>query len=207
VFQRQCQPHLTETVKESVEGICLKIYHLSADYAKKIKEKHNEVLKENGISGIFVHYIFCTALEILYVAYLYYSLLTGLLISFHISQCCEKCMCAHMCMRVRTHTHTHTFTHSYVYSLSSLQLHCCLQTMRSQRPFHIIVEQIFTYECMFYTCTKRLPAYERVECVDYTLISAILIEWVKNICILSTGMQLDLCTNLLLASVPILPVT
>lgn len=49
-LKRQCQPHLMETVKESVEGICLKIYHLSADYAKKIKEKHSEVLKENGIS-------------------------------------------------------------------------------------------------------------------------------------------------------------
>jgi phosphorylated CTD-interacting factor 1 len=49
-----------ETVKESVEGICLKIYHLSADYAKKIKEKHSEVLKENGISGILIYCIFCT---------------------------------------------------------------------------------------------------------------------------------------------------
>ncbi|XP_021938704.1 phosphorylated CTD-interacting factor 1 isoform X1 [Zootermopsis nevadensis] len=51
-LKRQCQPHLTETVKESVEGICLKIYHLSADYAKKIKEKHTEVLKESGISEV-----------------------------------------------------------------------------------------------------------------------------------------------------------
>jgi len=70
-----------ETVKESVEGICLKIYHLSADYAKKIKEKHSEVLKENGISGIFIHCIFCTALEILCVAEICYSFLTG----WHIS--------------------------------------------------------------------------------------------------------------------------
>jgi len=79
-----------ETVKESVEGICLKIYHLSADYAKKIKEKHSEVLKENGISGIFVHCMFCTALEILYVADLCYSFLTGWCIPYHNSQCCEK---------------------------------------------------------------------------------------------------------------------
>lgn len=50
-FQAQCQPHLTETVKSSVEGICLKVYHLSADYAKKIKDKHWEILKEQGISG------------------------------------------------------------------------------------------------------------------------------------------------------------
>lgn len=48
-FQRQCQPHLAETVKASVEGICLKIYHLSAEYARKIREKHSALLKENGI--------------------------------------------------------------------------------------------------------------------------------------------------------------
>nr|CAD7426340.1 unnamed protein product [Timema monikensis] len=35
-MKQQCQPHLTETVKDSVEGICLKIYHLSAEHAKKI---------------------------------------------------------------------------------------------------------------------------------------------------------------------------
>lgn len=49
-LREQCQPHLTETVKESVEGICLKIYHLSTEYAKKIREKHIEILKEHGIS-------------------------------------------------------------------------------------------------------------------------------------------------------------
>ncbi|XP_067001786.2 mRNA (2'-O-methyladenosine-N(6)-)-methyltransferase [Anabrus simplex] len=51
-LKRQCQPHLTDTVKASVEGICLKIYHLSADYAKKVKEKNSELLKENGIPEI-----------------------------------------------------------------------------------------------------------------------------------------------------------
>lgn len=49
ILQRQCQPHLAETVKASVEGICLKIYHLSAEYARKIREKHSNLLKENGI--------------------------------------------------------------------------------------------------------------------------------------------------------------
>lgn len=48
-LQRQCQPHLAETAKASVEGICLKIYHLSAEYARKIREKHGVLLKENGI--------------------------------------------------------------------------------------------------------------------------------------------------------------
>jgi len=84
----------------------LKIYHLSADYAKKIKEKHVEVLKENGISGIFIHSIFCTALEILYVADLCYSFLTGWHISYHNSQCYEKCTCAR--------AHTHTLIHSLI---------------------------------------------------------------------------------------------
>ncbi|XP_043275592.1 mRNA (2'-O-methyladenosine-N(6)-)-methyltransferase [Venturia canescens] len=51
-LKRQCQPHLTETVKNSVEGICLKIYHLSTDYAKKVKEKNNQILKDNGLGDV-----------------------------------------------------------------------------------------------------------------------------------------------------------
>ncbi|XP_049949039.1 mRNA (2'-O-methyladenosine-N(6)-)-methyltransferase [Schistocerca serialis cubense] len=51
-LKRQCQPHLTEAVKSSVEGICLKIYHLSVEYAKKVKDKHIEILKEHGISEV-----------------------------------------------------------------------------------------------------------------------------------------------------------
>ncbi|KAL0274131.1 UNVERIFIED_CONTAM: hypothetical protein PYX00_006629 [Menopon gallinae] len=48
-LKSQCQPHLTETVKESVEGICLKIYHLSAEHTKKIMEKSREILRDSGI--------------------------------------------------------------------------------------------------------------------------------------------------------------
>lgn len=51
-LRRQCQPHLAETVKASVEGICLKIYHLSAEYARKIKAKHSALLKESGIQEL-----------------------------------------------------------------------------------------------------------------------------------------------------------
>ncbi|XP_046411649.1 mRNA (2'-O-methyladenosine-N(6)-)-methyltransferase isoform X1 [Neodiprion fabricii] len=51
-LKRQCQPHLTETVKASVEGICLKIYHLSTDYAKKIKDKNNQMTKEGGLADV-----------------------------------------------------------------------------------------------------------------------------------------------------------
>lgn len=54
MLQGQCQPHLTETVKESVERICLKIFHLSADHVKKIKEKNAEILRENGIQGSLI---------------------------------------------------------------------------------------------------------------------------------------------------------
>ena len=50
-LKRQCQPHLTEAAKSSVEGICVKMNNLSTEYAKKIRDKHNELLKENGLAG------------------------------------------------------------------------------------------------------------------------------------------------------------
>lgn len=36
-------------MKASVEGICLKIYNLSVEYAKKVKEKSSAILKEHGM--------------------------------------------------------------------------------------------------------------------------------------------------------------
>ncbi|EDW80172.1 uncharacterized protein Dwil_GK23609 [Drosophila willistoni] len=48
-LKRQCEPHLVETVKSSVETLCIKIYHLSADHARKIRERHIQLLKEHGI--------------------------------------------------------------------------------------------------------------------------------------------------------------
>ena len=48
-LRRQCEPHLTETVKSSVETLCVKIYHLSAEQARKIRERHMQLLKEHGI--------------------------------------------------------------------------------------------------------------------------------------------------------------
>ena len=50
-FQTNCQPHITEAAKNSVEGICRKMYNSSCDYAQKIQEKNAEILRENGISG------------------------------------------------------------------------------------------------------------------------------------------------------------
>jgi hypothetical protein len=51
-FQTNCQPHITEAAKNSVEGICRKMYNSSCDYAQKIQEKNAEILRENGISGM-----------------------------------------------------------------------------------------------------------------------------------------------------------
>ncbi|XP_001353012.1 mRNA (2'-O-methyladenosine-N(6)-)-methyltransferase [Drosophila pseudoobscura] len=48
-LKRQCEPHLVETVKSSVETLCVKIYHLSADHSRKIRERHLQLLKEHGI--------------------------------------------------------------------------------------------------------------------------------------------------------------
>lgn len=35
-----------------MEGICLKIYCLSAEHARKVKEKTNAILKENGLGEL-----------------------------------------------------------------------------------------------------------------------------------------------------------
>lgn len=48
-LKRQCEPHLVATVKGSVEQLCIKIYHLSAEHARKIRERNLQMLKENGI--------------------------------------------------------------------------------------------------------------------------------------------------------------
>lgn len=48
-LKRQCQPHLTETAKSSVEGICCKMYNISCESVRKIHEFHWQLLKEHGI--------------------------------------------------------------------------------------------------------------------------------------------------------------
>nr|CAG4643775.1 EOG090X02BU [Lepidurus arcticus] len=48
-LKRQCTPHLTEAAKLSVEGICLKINTLSGEYAKKIKDRQQELYKEQEV--------------------------------------------------------------------------------------------------------------------------------------------------------------
>lgn len=49
-LKTQCQPHITEAAKSSVEGICRKMYNLSCDYANKVNEKNQEILKEANIN-------------------------------------------------------------------------------------------------------------------------------------------------------------
>lgn len=48
-LKRQCEPHLVATVRGTVEALCTKIYNISAENARKIRERHAQVLKDNGI--------------------------------------------------------------------------------------------------------------------------------------------------------------
>lgn len=50
-LRKQCGPHVSAAAKDSVEGICSKIYHISLEYVKRIREKHLAILKEHSISG------------------------------------------------------------------------------------------------------------------------------------------------------------
>ncbi|XP_045193105.1 mRNA (2'-O-methyladenosine-N(6)-)-methyltransferase-like [Mercenaria mercenaria] len=51
-LKRQCQPHVTEAAKTSVEGICTKMYNMACEMAKKISDKHWELLREFNINEI-----------------------------------------------------------------------------------------------------------------------------------------------------------
>lgn len=48
-LRQQCQPHLTEAAKSSVEGICHKVYVTSVESAKKSQERMSELVKEQAI--------------------------------------------------------------------------------------------------------------------------------------------------------------
>ncbi|ELU00100.1 hypothetical protein CAPTEDRAFT_219923 [Capitella teleta] len=48
-LKKQCQPHIMEVAKSSVEGICLKMYNTAVDHVKKIHERHWEILAEMKI--------------------------------------------------------------------------------------------------------------------------------------------------------------
>ena len=55
-LKRQCQPHVTEAAKSSVEGICSKMYNMAYEAVKKIQEKQSEILKENNIQGLLDYF-------------------------------------------------------------------------------------------------------------------------------------------------------
>uniref|UniRef100_A0A8C5R6I7 mRNA (2'-O-methyladenosine-N(6)-)-methyltransferase n=1 Tax=Leptobrachium leishanense TaxID=445787 RepID=A0A8C5R6I7_9ANUR len=48
-LRRQCGPHMAAVAKDSVEGICSKIFHISREYVKRIRERHLEILREANI--------------------------------------------------------------------------------------------------------------------------------------------------------------
>ncbi|KAE8575612.1 hypothetical protein XENTR_v10003888 [Xenopus tropicalis] len=48
-LRKQCGPHMAAVAKDSVEGICSKIYHISREYVKRIREKHLALLRDANI--------------------------------------------------------------------------------------------------------------------------------------------------------------
>uniref|UniRef100_A0A8C2JDD2 mRNA (2'-O-methyladenosine-N(6)-)-methyltransferase n=1 Tax=Cyprinus carpio TaxID=7962 RepID=A0A8C2JDD2_CYPCA len=49
-LRKQCGPHVASVAKDSVEGICSKIYHISAEYVRRMRQAHLTLLKECNIS-------------------------------------------------------------------------------------------------------------------------------------------------------------
>ncbi|XP_062402264.1 mRNA (2'-O-methyladenosine-N(6)-)-methyltransferase [Sardina pilchardus] len=49
-LRKQCGPHVTAVAKDSVEGICTKIYHISAEYVRRIRQIHLSLLKDCNIT-------------------------------------------------------------------------------------------------------------------------------------------------------------
>ncbi|KAM6981370.1 mRNA (2'-O-methyladenosine-N(6)-)-methyltransferase [Aplochiton taeniatus] len=49
-LRKQCGPHVTAVAKDSVEGICTKIYHISAEYSRRIRQTHLSLLKDCNIT-------------------------------------------------------------------------------------------------------------------------------------------------------------
>ncbi|KAK9529661.1 hypothetical protein VZT92_013740 [Zoarces viviparus] len=45
-LRQQCGPHLSAVAKDSVEGICSKIYQLSAEYSRRMRQTHLSLLQD-----------------------------------------------------------------------------------------------------------------------------------------------------------------
>uniref|UniRef100_A0A8K9X5J1 mRNA (2'-O-methyladenosine-N(6)-)-methyltransferase n=1 Tax=Oncorhynchus mykiss TaxID=8022 RepID=A0A8K9X5J1_ONCMY len=50
-LRKQCGPHVTAVAKDSVEGICTKIYHISVEYVRRIRQAHQTLLKDCNFMG------------------------------------------------------------------------------------------------------------------------------------------------------------
>ncbi|KAJ3602425.1 hypothetical protein NHX12_030180 [Muraenolepis orangiensis] len=46
-LRQQCGPHVTAVAKDSVEGICSKIYHISAEYSRRLRQAHTTLMEGN----------------------------------------------------------------------------------------------------------------------------------------------------------------
>ncbi|KAJ8401340.1 hypothetical protein AAFF_G00385710 [Aldrovandia affinis] len=49
-LRKQCGPHVAAVAKDSVEGICTKIYHISTEYVRRIRQTHQALLKDCNIT-------------------------------------------------------------------------------------------------------------------------------------------------------------
>lgn len=53
-LRQQCGPHVTAVAKDSVEGICSKIYQLSAEYSRRLRQTHLSLLQDPP-TGTYTH--------------------------------------------------------------------------------------------------------------------------------------------------------
>ncbi|KAM4613199.1 mRNA (2'-O-methyladenosine-N(6)-)-methyltransferase isoform 2-T4 [Polymixia lowei] len=49
-LRQQCGPHVAAVAKDSVEGICSKIFHISAEYSRRLRQTHLALLKDCNIT-------------------------------------------------------------------------------------------------------------------------------------------------------------
>uniref|UniRef100_A0A8C7EZ07 mRNA (2'-O-methyladenosine-N(6)-)-methyltransferase n=1 Tax=Oncorhynchus kisutch TaxID=8019 RepID=A0A8C7EZ07_ONCKI len=54
-LRKQCGPHVAAVAKDSVEGICTKIYHISAEYVRRIHQAHQTLLKDSDVQDRLVY--------------------------------------------------------------------------------------------------------------------------------------------------------
>uniref|UniRef100_A0A8D0A6D4 mRNA (2'-O-methyladenosine-N(6)-)-methyltransferase n=1 Tax=Sander lucioperca TaxID=283035 RepID=A0A8D0A6D4_SANLU len=55
-LRQQCGPHVTAVAKDSVEGICSKIYQLSAEYSRRLRQTHLKVCASSQQSRLVYCY-------------------------------------------------------------------------------------------------------------------------------------------------------